>query len=97
LNAALGGLTIGMRHTIHRGSLRENAGAVPVHRNPWAALMSIFGKPMTHLVKQGGQIGLRCLLRTRLGSVMPSVSRAPSVDCLRHRISAVEAAFIDVR
>jgi hypothetical protein len=59
--------------------------------------MSIFGKRMAHLVKQGGQIGLRCLLRTRLGSVMPSVSLPPSVDCLQHRISVVEAAFIYVR
>jgi hypothetical protein len=91
------GLAIGMRHTIHRGNLSENAGAVPVRRNPWAAPMSIFGKRMAHLVKRGSQIGLRCLLRTRLGSVMPSVSRTPSVDCLRHRISVVEAAFIDVR
>jgi hypothetical protein len=90
------GLAIGVRHTIHRGNLRENAGAVPVHRNPGAAPMSIFGKRMAHLVKQGGQIGLRCLLRTRLGSVMPSVSRIPSVDCLRHHISVVGAAFIDV-
>jgi hypothetical protein len=90
-------LTIGSRHSVHRGSLRENAGAVPVRRNPWAAPMSIFGKRMAHLVKRGGQISLRCLLRTRLGSVMPSVSRTPSVDCLRHRISVVEAAFIDVR